>query len=85
MNVFPNFKDMEYGPVNRHADVDAWEKAMREEGIEPLVWLTNEQISVKSLYTAKDLEGIGHLGFTAGQAPNLRGRGRVLFVIWVPK
>ena len=80
MNVFPNFKDMEYGPVNRHADVDAWEKAMREEGIEPLVWLTNEQISVKSLYTAKDLEGIGHLGFTAGQAPNLRGPYPTMYV-----
>ena len=37
------------------------------------VWLTAEQIEVKTQYTASDLEGMEHLNYAAGIAPFLRG------------
>ncbi|WP_176085635.1 methylmalonyl-CoA mutase [Martelella sp. HB161492] len=40
---------------------------------ETLVWQTAEGIAVKPVYTADDLEGIGHLGSMPGEAPFLRG------------
>ena len=36
-------------------------------------WKTPEQIDVKPAYTKEDLEGMEHLGYTAGLAPFLRG------------
>jgi methylmalonyl-CoA mutase len=36
-------------------------------------WETNEQISVKPLYTAKDIADYKHLGYTAGLPPFFRG------------
>ena len=36
-------------------------------------WKTAEQIEVKTRYTSEDIEGLEHLGFGAGIAPNLRG------------
>ena len=38
-----------------------------------LTWNTPEGIAVKPLYTAEDLDGIGHLGTIPGAAPYLRG------------
>jgi len=37
------------------------------------LWKTNEQIDVKALYEAKDLEKMQHLDFLSGFAPYLRG------------
>ncbi len=42
-------------------------------GCRTTVWNTPEQIRVKSLYTAKDLEGLEHLHYAAGLPPYLRG------------
>jgi methylmalonyl-CoA mutase len=36
-------------------------------------WETNEQITVKPLYTAKDIADYKHLGYTAGLPPFFRG------------
>lgn len=36
-------------------------------------WITPEQIEVKSIYTAEDLEGLEHLDFASGIPPYLRG------------
>ncbi len=41
---------------------------------------TAEDIQLKSLYTEKDLEGLEHLGFGAGFAPNLRGPYATMYV-----
>jgi methylmalonyl-CoA mutase len=38
-----------------------------------LVWNTPEGITVKPLYTADDLQDVGHLGSLPGQAPFVRG------------
>jgi len=43
-------------------------------------WMTNEQIGVKPLYTADDMEGLEHLGHLAGLPPFLRGPYATMYV-----
>ncbi|WAC03280.1 methylmalonyl-CoA mutase [Lacinutrix neustonica] len=44
------------------------------------VFLTAETIAVKSKYPKKDIEGLEHLDFVAGIAPNLRGPYSTMYV-----
>ena len=46
-----------------------------------LKWMTPEQIPVKGLYTAADLEGMEHLSFAAGIPPFLRGPYSTMYVM----
>ncbi len=41
---------------------------------------TAEDIAVKSVYTKKDIDNLGHLDFVAGIAPNLRGPYSTMYV-----
>jgi len=43
-------------------------------------WMTSEQIAVKGVYTAADLEGMEHLNYAAGIAPFLRGPYSTMYV-----
>ena len=56
---------------------EAWaqraEQEMRGRPVEDLTWKTLEGIDVKPYYDASDLEGVDHLGTTAGHAPFTRG------------
>jgi methylmalonyl-CoA mutase len=54
--------------------------AISNTAIQAAAWKTLEQIEVKPLYTADDLEGCKHLGFTAGVAPFLRGPYATMYV-----
>ncbi len=45
------------------------------------VWMTSEQIGVKSTYTAQDLEELEHLNYAAGIPPFLRGPYSTMFVM----
>ena len=45
------------------------------------VWLTAEQISVKNLYSEKDLEGMEQLNYAAGLSPFLRGPYSTMYVM----
>jgi methylmalonyl-CoA mutase len=45
------------------------------------LWQTPEQIPVKPVYTAADLEGMEHLNYAAGIAPNLRGPYSTMYVM----
>ena len=58
-------------------DLDRWRELAAKElkGVDPdsLVWHTPEGIRVKPLYTADDLDGIGHLDSLPGLAPFVRG------------
>ena len=54
-----------------------WQK---ENNIEPN-WKTPELIDVKPVYTKEDLEGIEHLNYAAGIAPNLRGPYSTMYVM----
>ncbi len=57
--------------------IEDWQALADKEGRgrthEDLVWNTPEGIGVKPLYTADDLEGIGHLGGLPGFAPFVGG------------
>ncbi|MFR9651003.1 MAG: methylmalonyl-CoA mutase [Rikenellaceae bacterium] len=44
-------------------------------------WLTAEQIPVKGIYKAEDLEGMEHLNYAAGIAPFLRGPYSTMYVM----
>ena len=44
-------------------------------------WKTAEQIPVKGLYSAEDLEGMEHLNYAAGVAPFLRGPYSTMYVM----
>ncbi len=57
--------------------LEDWQALADKEGrgrtVEDLVWQTSEGIAVKPLYTAADLDGIGHLGGLPGFAPFVGG------------
>jgi len=44
-------------------------------------WMTSEQIAVKPVYTAQDLEGMEHLHYAAGVPPFLRGPYSTMYVM----
>ncbi len=73
----PNFKN-----INIHSTPEAglpaadWEK---EQGIKA-DWETPEQIKVKPVYTAADLERMEHLHYAAGIAPFLRGPYSTMYI-----
>ncbi|ABK98905.1 methylmalonyl-CoA mutase [Pelobacter propionicus] len=80
MSSFPNFKDIAYEPHRKVVDTQTWQKEFTESVGEPPIWMTNEQIPVKALYTEEDIKGIEHIGSTAGIAPNLRGPYPTMYV-----
>ena len=45
------------------------------------IWKTPEHIDVKPVYTKEDLEGMEHLNYAAGIAPNLRGPYSTMYVM----
>ncbi|MGF1613515.1 MAG: methylmalonyl-CoA mutase [Gammaproteobacteria bacterium] len=79
----PDFTTMNYTTAFEMPSFEKWrEAAERASGksLEELVSWTMEHIDVKALYTQADLEGLGHLGFTAGVPPFLRGPYPTMYV-----
>ncbi|MFA7115635.1 MAG: methylmalonyl-CoA mutase [Bacteroidales bacterium] len=68
----PEFKNIEY------KGVDSTCRHSKNEG---KTWTTPEQIEIKSIYSAKDLENMEHLGYAAGVAPFLRGPYATMYVM----
>ena len=66
----PNYKSIDI-TRNGFASTDA-EQWVAEHHIEAN-WVTPEQIKVKPVYTAQDLEGMEHLDYVSGLPPFLRG------------
>ncbi len=69
----PNFKDIEF------TGASAAECSCKANPAE--LWHTPENIDVKPLYTAKDLEEMEHLNYAAGIAPFLRGPYSTMYVM----
>ncbi len=65
----PNFSDIKYTGG-----------AAQKKG-EQSVWMTPEQIGVKNVYSAADLEGLEHLNYAAGIPPYLRGPYSTMYVM----
>ncbi|GHT79294.1 methylmalonyl-CoA mutase [Bacteroidia bacterium] len=66
----PNFKSINYKVAQPAGSIKAGS-----------LWQTPEQIPVKPVYTAADLEGMEHLNYAAGIAPNLRGPYSTMYVM----
>ncbi|MDR3094702.1 MAG: methylmalonyl-CoA mutase family protein, partial [Bacteroidales bacterium] len=66
----PNFKSINYKVASPAGSINAGS-----------LWQTPEQIPVKPVYTAADLEGMEHLNYAAGIAPNLRGPYSTMYVM----
>jgi methylmalonyl-CoA mutase len=72
----PDYTKIDFATEKSKSSLKEWEKKAEAESnmkLEDLEWKTNEQIGVKPLYTAKDLEGMEHLDYVAGIPPFLRG------------
>jgi len=77
MRTTPDFTTMSFDskvPASGHTAV------LSEQELGRMIWQTMEQIQVKPLYTAKDLQGMEHLGFMSGIAPFLRGPYPAMYV-----
>ena len=76
MSAAPDFSKI---PLERRVakpNKAAWAaEVLAQTGDDPeaLVWRTLEEIDIRALYRAADLESADHLGFAAGIAPFLRG------------
>jgi methylmalonyl-CoA mutase len=81
----PDFTTIPYTVVKDTAGHKDWQKALgaaaggRTE--KDFAWVTNEQISVGALYGEEVYKEIGHLGFTAGLPPFLRGPYPTMYVV----
>lgn len=76
--IKPDFSKIEFNKSGKSALSDAaWEK---ENNISS-DWLTAEKISVKSVFTRKDIDKLEHLDYAAGLAPFLRGPYSTMYVM----
>ncbi len=74
----PNFKDVDYRKAKAvKMTFDEWEKRndIKKD------WFTPEQIPVKPVYGASDLQFMEHLNFAAGLPPFLRGPYSTMYVM----
>ncbi len=72
----PDFKNVELTGIPASKSFSEWEK---EEGIEKS-WKTPEQIPMKPVYGACDLDEMEHLRYAAGLPPFLRGPYSTMYV-----
>ncbi len=80
----PDFTKIAFEAPKASESLGDWQKNLEQKtgkNIDDLLIDTMEQIQLKPLYTAKDYEGMEHLGFTAGIAPNLRGPYATMYVV----
>ncbi len=66
----PNYSNIDITKIGfGKSDASLWNKENNIVG----EWITPEQIKVKQVYTAQDLEGMEHLDYVSGLPPFLRG------------
>ncbi len=85
MTQFPDYTRLPLDTADAApaADVDRWRAAFAAaSGTDPQArqWLTPEQIGVRPLYTAEDLDGLDHLDTMPGLPPFLRGPYPTMYV-----
>jgi methylmalonyl-CoA mutase len=79
MTTIPNFADVPLGGGDRPGRGD-W-REVAGPSADQLAWQTPEQIPVKPLYSAADLEGVEHLDTMPGVPPFLRGPYPTMYVL----
>jgi methylmalonyl-CoA mutase len=78
--VIPDFGRIPLRADGGRATLDDWRTAAGRPA-ESLVWQTPEQIPVKPLYSAADLDGVDHLDALPGVPPFLRGPYPTMYVL----
>ncbi len=79
----PNFQEITLDNTGKSIDKEEWKKKAEAEikaSIDDLLFETNEQISVKPLYTKENLQGLDHLDSKPGLAPYTRGPYPTMYV-----
>ncbi|MEZ6070785.1 MAG: methylmalonyl-CoA mutase [Pirellulales bacterium] len=80
MTKIPNFADLPLRDgAAPTATLDQWRKAAGD-AVDELTWQTPEQIPVRPLYTAADLDGVDHLDTMPGIPPFVRGPYATMYV-----
>ena len=72
----PDFSNINPAKANQQGSAEAWKKEAEVavgQSIDELLFETNEQIKVKSLYLKEDNQNLEHMDSVAGIAPNTRG------------
>lgn len=72
----PDFSNINPASANQQGSTEAWKKEAEVavgQSIDDLLFETNEQIKVKSLYLKEDNQNLEHMDSVAGIAPNTRG------------
>jgi methylmalonyl-CoA mutase len=85
MTGIPNFSEIHLDTQNApsgesHADWAARFKKETGKSPEQFLWETPEQVNVKPLYSAADLDGLDHLDTMAGIPPYVRGPYSTMYV-----
>jgi methylmalonyl-CoA mutase len=75
----PDFSNINYKNVSPEDHTEPVEVLSKKDNTKE--WQTAEQIAVKNVYSIKDIEGLDHLNFAAGIAPNLRGPYSTMYVM----
>jgi methylmalonyl-CoA mutase len=81
---FPDYTQLPFATPPTAGRAAEWRATAQTEAGTPEAlkdWQTLEQIPVKPVYTAGDLEEVEHLDFTAGIAPFLRGPYATMYVL----
>ncbi|MBE6414028.1 MAG: methylmalonyl-CoA mutase [Verrucomicrobiaceae bacterium] len=84
MSKNPDFTKVLFDAPEAKVSLSQWQADIEKKTgkkIDDLMSETMEQINVKPLYTKADYEGMEHLDFTAGIAPNLRGPYATMYVV----
>ena len=72
----PNFSSINPAKANQQVSAESWKKeaeAVIGQSMDDLLFETNEQIKVKSLYVNEDSQNLEHMDSVAGIAPYTRG------------
>jgi len=84
VSSIPNFADVPLCSTDAdHIDDEAWRSRVRTQtGVDPddVRFSTPEQLQVRGLYTARDLEGLEHLDTMPGLPPFVRGPYATMYV-----
>ncbi len=80
MTPIPNFANIPLRSTKGSVNLGAWQQAAGQ-WIDPIAWQTPEEITVRPLYSAADLEGLEQLDTMPGIPPFLRGPYPTMYVL----
>jgi len=83
MSKHPDFTTLDYRAGVTQPSFEEWRRGVEAatgKSLDEMVSATFEKIDIKPVYTADDIQGMEHLGYTAGVPPFLRGPYPAMYV-----